>query len=276
MKKGIVYIINLFLVICIFALSSILIFSNTILSKQYVLGVLEKNNYYERTYHDIQDGFKNYIMQSGLDESVLEDLYSQEQVKQDIDMVINGIYENKNIKVDTQLIKKTLDDRISKVLKQNNRVPDREEKEAIQTFENAIVETYANGIAFSQRTVEQIGNVFAKIQNMVSIAKVALMVVIVVLIAIIVLVNRNVKETVTTMGIALLSSGILGVVLKLLLGDRMHNILMLNATFSDTVVYLIKAIINAFFTVGIVMTIIGIVAIIVGSMNKEEKQNRKH
>ena len=74
-KKIIIYIMNFFLVIFIFTLSSLLIFSNTILNKQYIKEILEKNNYYEKTYYNIQNDFENYILQSGLDKDILNNLY---------------------------------------------------------------------------------------------------------------------------------------------------------------------------------------------------------
>ncbi len=270
-KKISTYIINLFLIICIFILSSILIFSNTVLNKQYVAKVLEKNNYYERTYYNIQEGFKNYIMQSGLEEDVLEDLYDKQKVDNDINMVLDTIYENKDINIDTESMKKKLDDRINSVLKEKNRIPDGEEKEAIQTFENAIIETYNSGIAYSQSLVKQIGNIYVKIQPMLAKAQAISIFLIVILIALIILINRNAKKSIETIGIAVLSVGILGIALKLLIGDRMHHILILNTAFSESLIYLIKSIIDTFFTVGIVMSILGIIAIITSNINRCEK-----
>lgn len=270
-KKISTYIINFFLIICIFILSSILIFSNTVLDKQYVAKVLEKNNYYERTYYNIQEGFKNYIMQSGLEEDVLEDLYDKQKVNNDINMILDTIYENKDINIDTESMKKKLDDRINSVLKEKNRIPDGEEKEAIQTFENAIIETYTSGIAYSQNLVKQIGNIYAKIQPILAKAQAIIIFLLVILIAIIILINRNVKKSVETIGIAVLSIGILGIALKLLIGDRMHHILILNTAFSESLIYLIKSIVDTFFTVGIVMAVLGIIAIITSNINRREK-----
>lgn len=277
-KKGIIYILNFALIICIVTLSSTLIFSNTIFSKQYMISVLKKNNYYERIYYDIQDGFKNYIMQSGLEEKILDDLYDQEKVNKDIAIVLDVIYENKDEKIDTDVIRKTLDNRINKVLKENNRTPDSEEKEAIKTFEDAIVETYSDGIAYSQKYIEKIGSAFVKIQKILSIIQIGIAILIAVLLVMMIVINRNLKENVKTIGIALFATGILEISIKLLLGTRLHNILILNTIFSDTLVYTIKEIVNYFFIAGVIMAIIGFVTIVLGSMNKTEnkQQIRKH
>lgn len=271
-KKIIIYIINFFLVICILGLSSLLIFSNTILNKQYVINVLEKNNYYEKTYYNIQDGFKNYIMQSGLEEEVLQDLYNREKINKDINIVIDGIYENKEINIDTDEIIKILDDRINVVLEQNNRKPDAQEKEEIKIFEDTIAQVYVDGIAYSEEYVSQIGNIYSNIQLIIKRVEIILSILTFVLVCIIIVINKNIRETLNTIGIAFISIGMLKIVLKILIGDRTHNILMLNSAFSQSLIYLINSIVNVFFITGIIMLITGIVITILAKLNKKCKE----
>ena len=85
-KKLINFIVIIFLSLSI--LSSFLVFtvSNTILNKEYILNKMEECNYYEKTYLDINDILEQYIGPSGLDEEVLKDIYTEEQVKNDIDI----------------------------------------------------------------------------------------------------------------------------------------------------------------------------------------------
>ena len=152
-KKAIIYILNFLLVICFVTLFLVHITSVTILDKQYVVKCLEQSNYYEKTYYNIQEEFKNYVMQSGLEESILDNLYNQEKVNSDINQVIDSIYENKEIHIEILNLRKTLDNRIKEVLEQNNRKPDAEEELAIQTFEDTIVEVYENGIIYAKEYV---------------------------------------------------------------------------------------------------------------------------
>ena len=238
------------------------------LSKQYVKNVLLKNDYYERTYANIKEDFKNYIMQSGLQESILEDLYDREKVNTDIDMVIDSIFENKKLNIDTKTITKKLDNRINAVLESNNRKPDAREKEEIKIFEDTISQVYNDGIVYSSESILEIANIYNKIQPLIIKIINLLGVLIMALLVIIFVINSNLKQNINAVGIALFSSGLLDIIVKVLVGDKAHNILILNTTFSESVIYLINSIISIIFVTGIVMSIIGFVLIIISNIEK--------
>lgn len=269
-KKITIFIINFFLVICIFLLSGLLIFSNTILNKQYMIGLLEKNNYYEKVYYSIEDGFKNYIMQSGLDESILDNLYEKEKVTEDINMVVSAIYDGTSINVDVSSIVKKLDNRINYILEQNNRVPEKQEREEIKIFEDAIATTYVDEITYSAESIKEISNVLTKIQLLLPNIKIALIGLIVVLLAFIIVISRSILKTINTIGIMLLTVGVIDIAIKLLIKDRVHNILILNSAFSMNVIDLINSILNSFFKLGIISVSIGAVLIIISSFIKRK------
>lgn len=275
LKKIITYIISFFLSLCILLLTSLLIFSNTILSKNYMISMLEQNNYYERTYEDIKDGFKNYIMQSGLEESILDDLCSKEEVKNDINMVIDCLYENRGFQIDTQTMKNKLDNRINKVLKQNNRIPEAEEREAIQIFEDTIIDTYENGIVYSKSVIEKAGDLFEKGQKIMREITMMCGAVVAVLFIIIIVVNCNIKKILKFGGIAVLTSGILCSLIKLFVGNIMYHILILNVTFSETIKMIFESIINHFWGVGMIYIIIGLLSIIIGNWKKQQNKEIK-
>lgn len=270
-KKIIIYIMSFFLSVCIILLSSLLIFSNTILNKQYVINVLERNGYYEKTYYNIQEGFKNYIMQSGLEESILEDLYDSEKVNNDINMVIDLIFENKSINIDTQVIVQKLDDRINAILDQNNRVPETQEIEEIRIFEDTIAEVYSNEITYSMDSIQQISSVFSKIQLLLSTIKIALIIITIGLFLLIIAVSRSVREVINSLGITLITVGVIEFAIKFLIGDRTHNILILNTNFSTSLIDLINSIIDTFFCTGVILAGLGFVIIIISSFIKRRE-----
>lgn len=256
MKKIFTYFLGFILSIFIFLLAILLIFSQTVFKKSFTLNALEKNNYYEKTYGDIRESFNNYIMQSGLDESILDNLYSIEKIKQDVNNVVNSIYENEQINTNTQDIKAELDSRIYKILEENNRKIESEEKKAIESFENTIVETYANGISFSKKTIEQVGSVFTKISSLIIKAEIIIAIAVVLILIIIYALNK--RDAFKYFGISLLTSGILFLLIKFLVGNRVAYITILNTTFSEILRYLINTVINTCFIVGIIFIIIGI------------------
>lgn len=269
-KKIIIYIMNFFLVIFIFTLSSLLIFSNTILNKQYIKEILEKNNYYEKTYYNIQNDFENYILQSGLDKDILNNLYDMEKVNSDINMVIDAIYDGSEIKVDTTKIIQELDDRINEVLKQNNREPEKEEREEIEIFENTIAQVYYDGITYSIDDVKEISNIIKQLKVAIKNIEMILIVVSILELLIILFINKSVRKNANTLGIMMLTVGIIGIAIKILIGDRTHDILILNLAFSASLIDLINSIISKFFILGVTMSVIGLVIIILSNCLKRK------
>ena len=73
LKTVLQYILALILALTMIALVLIYIFSSTILSENYVLSKLQKEDYYNKIYDEINSNFERYIDQSGLDEEVLND-----------------------------------------------------------------------------------------------------------------------------------------------------------------------------------------------------------
>lgn len=267
-KKILIYIINFILVIFIFSFTILLVINSTVLNKQYVLNILQKNNYYEQINHLIEKSFKNNVIQSGLEESILEDLYDEEKINNDINMVIDVIYENKEMDIDTSEIKEKLDNRINAILQENNMQPNSEEREEIEAFEDAITNAYTNEIVYAEKYVEEIANAFEMLQPLLLSVRIAIGALIVIFIIITIIITKDMKYTIRTLGISLLSVGIINITIKILVGKRIHNILVLNATFSRCLIDLISSLINMIFNIGIMMSILGVMGIILGNYKK--------
>lgn len=263
-KKFIMNIFNIIVILLILSLNVLLVFSNTIFNKNYVIKKLQKNNYYEKTYYDIKENFKNYIMQSGLEENVLDDLYSMEKIQNDVNMVLDAIFENKEIKISTDEIRKKLDDRINEVLEENNRVPDKTEKESIQTFEDTIVNEYIEGIVFSENYVKQIKNGYSKIIKIVKFGEILL----IVLTAIILIIMFSKKILRENIGMILFAVGIMQIIIRILVGKRLNYILILNSTFSQSLISLLNSVVNIILVIGFIDVILGI--IFITNENKKE------
>ena len=77
------HILAILLTIFITILIFVLLISSTILNENYVLKELEKSNYYSKVYENVKSNFENYIYQSNLDKTVLENIVTEEKVKDD-------------------------------------------------------------------------------------------------------------------------------------------------------------------------------------------------
>lgn len=268
-KKVILYILSFVLSLGLCAVLTLITFSNTMLNKQYILDALEENNYYEKTDANIQEGINNYAMQSGLEQEVFENLYTKEKVIQDVNQVINAIYDNKQVKISTEEIKEELDSRIDKVLEEHQKIPEQKEKESIQNLENVISETYVNGIVYSTEVVEKVSEPVQKILEiiqklfMISIAFVCILLLVIGII--------SKKEAFRYLGISFMASGILSVLLPFLVGDRIHYILILNTAFSECIKSMLNTILQMFSIVGGIFIIIGMISCVLFNFCKSRR-----
>ena len=237
---------------------------------------MQKNNYYERTYYTIKEAFGDYTVQSGIDESEVNSVYDANQVENDIKQVVEGIYENKKINISTDEMIARLDIRINEILKQKNRMPDSEEKEAIKIFEKNLSETYADSIMLSEKYITQVVSTFAKLQKAFGIAFTSIAIVTFILLTLLLIINKERKERLQTIGTALIASGMLGIMIKLFAGNRTHSILIFSKEFSETAISLIDSILHLFLVVGIVLLLTGIALVVIVNKGMKEKKTSKH
>lgn len=271
MVKSIVnYIISFFLSVSIILLVLLMILSNTAFSKNYTIALLEESNYYEKTYEYIMQNFSNHIMQSGLEESDLQGIISVNKVWEDVLNVVNCIYENREININTESIEQNLNERITAILNANGRKPDNEEREAIKNFLKTISDEYVANICFSKNYIVEISKNLVKIQKLIETGLIISSAFVAILLVLILLINRKIKHSAKYIGISLMTSGILAILVKILLESRVQNMLILSPAFSDAIILMINSIINTFFLCGIIMSIVGLGISIIGNKYGEE------
>ena len=109
---------------------------------------------------------------------------------------------------------------------------------------------------------------FRSAQPMISKIQIVLYIITFILMVSIIIINRNIKESIKTLAITLLTVGIINILVKLILSSKIQNILILNETFSESIVYLANSIMNTFFITGIIMFCVGIGLAIVSNLKK--------
>ena len=154
------FIMAFILAISIICFVLIFTLSNTVLSEKYIFDSLEKADYYNKTYESIESNFEKYIQQSGLDEEVLENLVTKEQVEEDTKRIIISIFDGLHEDVSTQKLEETLKNNISKSI--NNRSLSTEEKKAIDEFTQQICSEYKTTIVNSNYE-SQINTTYKKV-----------------------------------------------------------------------------------------------------------------
>ncbi len=273
-KKIISYLLTFVLIVLLVVSVAITIVSKTILSEKYILGVLDKNNYYTEMYHEILESFKDNTIQSGLDETILDGVMTDEQVKKDIQSLIHYLYTGTKMSIDTEGVKTRLQEKINQVIQENNKKVNSSEQQEIDIYVSTIANIYSDGIAYAEKYIPTIQSVLSKIQN--TLTKAQMIPYVATIVVAILLLTINKKESLKYFSIASISTGILFIILKIVESStmRIQNILLLNKAFSNVLINAIQNIMFIFLFVGIIFSIIGIILSLIA--NKKSESVAKH
>ena len=140
MKIILSYITKFIQSISFFLLTLSLILLLTIFNESYILELLENNNYYQELYLNTKEEVSNYLEQSGLEENILDNVITKDNIKKTIITTLDNLYTNKEIKTDTTTITEELTKRINDYVKTNNIQV--ENKNTISTLATKLVSIY--------------------------------------------------------------------------------------------------------------------------------------
>ena len=248
------------------------IVSTTILNKDYILGKLDEANYYNNVYEQIKDSLAGYIGPSGLDEEVLENIYTREQVKEDINLIINNIYENKNDKINTEDIKEKLQNNIEASV--GSGLLTKENRNSIEDFIDKIADEYVQNISHDPY-FEKVGMIINKVKDMIGKVEGIIIFVPIILAVVILLLNiKQISSAIRFISISILTSGLIGIVIKLFIEAKINisNILIINDSFSEVIKNVINSILNNINTMSIIGIIGSIVIIVLTNIIKVNRQ----
>lgn len=263
------------LTICLITLCAITIASSTVLNKNYVMQKLEETDFYSGTYKLVESNFENYIYQSGLDEEVLNNICTQDKVKNDINIMLDNIYNGTNKTIDTTEISTNLNANIDKL-----GIKTKQNEKAINEFVNHICNEYTDTLVHSKYE-NKINNVYKKaINGLNKIYNVLLIILAVDFIAILVVNNKKVSKDFQDCGIALMATSIFGIAGCQIVQAKVNiqGIKIFNDVFSNSLVTIMQDVFNKItsLSLGMLVVAIFVVAIYVAVViKKETKENIK-
>lgn len=262
------------LTICLIAIGMITIVYSTILDKTYITSKLEETNFYQETYELVKSNFENYIYQSGLDEEVLNDICSQEKVKNDINIIISNIYSGTKGKIDTSEIAKNLNANINKLGIKNS-----QNQKAIDQFVDQICNEYTETIIHTNYETKlnseyiKIVDKIVKLNNVVVVATI----VVIILLIIMNIIGAMASKLIQDFGIALFATGAFNLTACSIVMSKVNieGIKIFNDTFSKAVVTIITEVITRIMSLGIGTMAIAIALIVAYAMVKVNKKNKE-
>ncbi len=273
-KNIIKIILGSILIICLLGTIFIYEVKGTVLNKEFIINKLEENNYYENLYTNILSSMKGYIEPSGLDEKILDNIISREEIKDDVNTIIGNVYDDKDEKIDTETIKETLNNNINNYLNEENlKVND---KSQLEEFENKIIEEYESQITYSQymKYLKIVANdKLIAILNIVN--KLCILGIILSIIGILLINLKKNEKNVINLMTFMLSCGIIIKAFTIFTTRKINidNITILNGAVSITLRDIIKTILNDISKIGVIMIIVSLVLIILNNVifSKKEK-----
>ena len=259
------FIMELVLTISIISFIILQLVSKTILNESYILSSMEKGDYYNKIYDAIQSNFENYIQQSGLDEKILENLVTKEQVIEDTKKIILNIYNGINEKLSTEKLKQKLQKNINSQLETNSL--SNEQNKAIDEFIEKICEEYKNTISNSNYET-QIYNGYKKVSKYLNLAKKVSIITIGISTTIIILLNlrRNYKIG-TNIGTAFLASGTILTIINIYINTKIKikYLTVLNEPMSIVIRNIAGDFLGNILKYGIMLILAGILLIIISN-----------
>ena len=257
-RKIISYILAIIVVILMLATIILSIVNVAVFSKSNVKKQMQKVDYYTEINDIIKESANNYIMQSGFDESIMENVISKEKISNDIDKVIDSIYEGEDVEISTDEIKVNLDKNVQQYISQNNYKVDNKTQKDITKFEDKIESIYANSITYSKSTIKKVVKYFKMAKRMTRVALIASSFLLIIFAII------TYKTYRASFGISLLATGAICIFIKCYssINIAVNNILMVNKTFSNLIINIVNQVIQYIFISGIILAILGIVLII--------------
>lgn len=269
------FIIIVVLAVCSIAIGIIQIVTQTVLNKNYIIQKMEETNFYSETYKLVQSNFEKYIEQSGFEENILENICTEEKVKQDINLMISNIYEGANKTIDITEISDNLNANIDKL-----NIRDSKNQKAIEQFVEHICQEYTDTLVHTK--YENDINKFYKeiVIKKDKIEKIVIIAMVIDVIVILIVNNKNIEKDFQSIGTAIFSSSAFELIACQIINLRVSikGIKIFNDAFSDMIVAIIQNVISKVVSFGIATLMIAIILIIINaiiiffSIRKDERK----
>ena len=248
------------------ALALLIILKTSIFNKDYVFKVIRENDYYEKIVDDTKEEMENYMVSSGFPYSILDDIYTIDDVKEDIDYYINNMYNGEKTVIDKKIISEKLNNNINDYLKKNN--VSVLNPEDITSFVDEIASIYDKEVTL-YHTFDGMLNKVPKLERLVNKGIIIVGSVLVVIIILLMVVIKTIS-----LGTCMFASSLILFFLRFVILEKIDiiNILIVTEHFSDLIQIIMLDIRKLMLIASIILLILGLMTILVSSIkNKSSK-----
>ena len=263
-KKIIVFLNQLLISLSLITLILLSLFFQTLGNKDYLLSILQKNNYSEQIYQFSISKVEGEIVSLGLSKEEIEKIYTKEKVEKDINNVILSFYQNKEIKIDTTSITDNLDNIITKKVQENNRSITLDEQQAIDKLKTQVATLYETNILYSKKYLSQIQRIFLKIFSLRKVFILSNTTIFLILTILLFLLTKKKSYFSKSFGIATLTTSFVFLLIKFFLQSKFQKIVIFSPCFSKVIVSIINDIFQKMTVSAIILGIFSLLLIILG------------
>lgn len=198
------FLLMVFIIICI-AQS---IINNKILNKEYFIAKIDDTGFYGQLSKEINDGFENYVYQSGLPEDVIQDIYNDDILKNDINSIITYVFENGELDTSEELVRQNLDAKIEAYLNANNIKLNEQGQANISSYEDLISKEYRKKVVVSESLYSMAKDAVTLARKVMLKARNFPVTGCIILIILLIIINRkNPLDAINFCGISMISCG---------------------------------------------------------------------
>ena len=148
----------------------------TIVNEKYVKNQLEKTSYFDKLKETIDSDFEDYLRPSGLPFEVVENIYTKEDIKKEVNNVVDSLYGGKKITIDTKKVQDNLNKNIEEYLRENN--IEISDQASLDKFTSEVIKIYQKNILL----VEKIDSLSKPISKAVNLFKIVFIIVLAIII----------------------------------------------------------------------------------------------
>lgn len=186
--KPVLYsVLAFFLAFALFLLSCCAVLHFTVFSKDYMLGLMRNNGYYEMVRSELQSGLENLVDASGFNKQFSEDFARSYDIQKAVEEYISSFYSGDSTLVNTVPFKQQLYSAIDVYIADNNITVTDETRKNISYFVNEATQIYVAQISIP--FFSTIANYIYKARNVLNIVTVSLGVFALVIVAVIFFTN---------------------------------------------------------------------------------------
>ncbi len=235
----------------------------TILNIKYVESVLVKNNYYKEVYKGAYEEIENYMVSSGLEDVVLDKIFSEKDIKRDVNNYLEALYRGESYKVDTSFLNKKLSENIDNYLVSNNF--DVEDRHELNLFISDVCNIYEKEVTFygSFKLLNKYINF--GIDNINGLIILVSELSIICILTILILGNNIISSSV-------MSSGLILLFIRVMIYEKVDikNIMIISNYFSESLKYILNRIGYDLLASSILLIVIGLIISIIEFVGKRK------